>query len=134
MSPPFADLNWLAIIVAAVAAMVAGAIWGAPFLKLWADAHGVDVKETSSNPLMWGLGFVVQVATAIVFDLIFAAVGIAQIGSAIIWAALIGIGLVFLEVLVHNLTLKKPFGLTLGEGGARVVQFLAIAVILALWR
>ena len=92
MGLPFADLNWIAVIVAGLASMVAGSIWGMPFSQTWAKAHNVDFKELSRNPLVWVLGIAVQIVTAIALGLVLAGLGITQVGNAIVWALAIGIG------------------------------------------
>jgi hypothetical protein len=44
------DLNWLVVLVAAVAYFVLGALWYAPpvFGKVWAAAGGFDLPERGS--------------------------------------------------------------------------------------
>ena len=99
------------------------------------DAHGiVDFKEAASDPVLWVLGLVVQGAVAVTLGLLFAAIGISQIGNAIVWALVIGIGLVFLEMVASNRTIKKPFALSLYSGGGRVIQFVVMGIILTAWQ
>jgi hypothetical protein len=46
-------VNWLAVIVGAVAAFLAGWLWYSPMLfgKTWAEGHGVELGSAQSMPV-----------------------------------------------------------------------------------
>lgn len=134
MSLPFGDLNWLAVVVAALGGVVFGLEYSSGlFRKVLEDVQGVNVREVIKDPLFWILRLVVQVAAAIMLGLVFAAAGVSTVGGAIVWALLIGIGFIALHVVTDNHTLKKPFILTVFYGVGRPLQLVVIAIILSVW-
>jgi hypothetical protein len=147
MATTLAQVNWLAVVVAAVAALVVGFVWYLPplFGTRWASlvkTYGRPFAENPrldpmrpANPLMpmgvWLIGFVVN---ALVLSLAIKLLGIGSVGSAT--------GLALLVWLAFAATLSSwpaafarwPWGLWLINNGAYLVMQIVMAVILTLWK
>ncbi len=129
------DLNWLAVIVAAIVNMVVGSLWYGPiFGNVWMKAVG-KTRETLGNP-------VVPMITSMVMNLL------VTIGCAIILNNIAGLnlGTGILVGLVIGLLFVTASSFTSNafDGGNRLLpvlfgayQTIAItlgAIILTLWR
>ena len=69
MTLDFAGVNWLAVIVAAVAGLVVGFIWYAPpvFGRRWACASGIELPHPGEVQPMTYVGGVVTAAVTATF-------------------------------------------------------------------
>ena len=129
------DVNYLAVIAAAIATFVLGGLWYSPALfgKVWQREAGVtEEKMKSANmPLIFGLTFVLALIAAWVFALFLGprppmALGLgAGFSAGLCWvAASLGINYLFE---------RKSLKLWLINGGYHTLQFTIIGLILALW-
>ena len=95
MSLDFAGVNWVAVIVAAVAGAVVGFVWYAPqvFGKRWARVSGIDLPEQGQvQPL---IGAVITVlVTAYVLALLIQGLGAATLVDGAIVGVLVWLGFV----------------------------------------
>jgi Protein of unknown function (DUF1761) len=129
------EVNYLAVIAAAVATFVLGGLWYSPALfgKVWQREAGVtEEKMKSANmALIFGLTFVLALIAAWVFALFLGprppmALGLgAGFSAGLCWvAASLGINYLFE---------RKSLKLWLINGGYHTLQFTIIGLILALW-
>ena len=129
------EVNYLAVIAAAVATFVLGGLWYSPALfgKVWQREAGVtEEKMKSANmALIFGLTFVLSLIAAWVFALFLGprppmALGLgAGFSAGLCWvAASLGINYLFE---------RKSLKLWLINGGYHTLQFTIIGLILALW-
>jgi len=129
------EVNYLAVIAAAVATFALGGLWYSPALfgKAWQREAGVtEEKMKSANmPLIFGLTFVLALIAAWVFALFLGprppmALGLgAGFSAGLCWvAASLGINYLFE---------RKSLKLWLINGGYHTLQFTIIGLILALW-
>ena len=129
------EVNYLAVIAAAVATFALGGLWYSPafFGKVWQREAGVtEEKMKSANmALIFGLTFVLSLIAAWVFALFLGprppmALGLgAGFSAGLCWvAASLGINYLFE---------RKSLKLWLINGGYHTLQFTIIGVILALW-
>ena len=129
------DVNYLAVIAAAIATFVLGGLWYSPALfgKVWQREAGVtEEKMKSANmTLIFGLTFVLALIAAWVFALFLGprppmALGLgAGFSAGLCWvAASLGINYLFE---------RKSLKLWLINGGYHTLQFTSIGRILALW-
>jgi hypothetical protein len=129
------EVNYLAVLAAAVATFALGGLWYSPALfgKAWQREAGVtEEKMTSANmPLIFGLTFVLALIAAWVFALFLGprppmALGLgAGFSAGLCWvAASLGINYLFE---------RKSLKLWLINGGYHTLQFTIIGLILALW-
>ena len=129
------DVNYLAVIAAAIATFVLGGLWYSPALfgTVWQREAGVtEEKMKSANmTLIFGLTFVLALIAAWVFALFLGprppmALGLgAGFSAGLCWvAASLGINYLFE---------RKSLKLWLINGGYHTLQFTIIGLILALW-
>jgi len=129
------EVNYLAVIAAAVATFALGGLWYSPALfgKAWQREAGVtEEKMKSANmTLIFGLTFVLSLIAAWVFALFLGprppmALGLgAGFSAGLCWvAASLGINYLFE---------RKSLKLWLINGGYHTLQFTIIGLILALW-
>jgi hypothetical protein len=130
------DVNYLAVIAAAIATFVLGGLWYSPALfgKVWQREAGVtEEKMKSANmTLIFGLTFVLALIAAWVFALFLGprppmALGLgAGFSAGLCWvAASLGINYLFE---------RKSLKLWLINGGYHTLQFTAMGAILGAWR
>lgn len=129
------EVNYLAVIAAAIATFALGGLWYSPALfgKAWQREAGVtEEKMKSANmALIFGLTFVLSLIAAWVFALFLGprppmALGLgAGFSAGLCWvAASLGINYLFE---------RKSLKLWLINGGYHTLQFTIIGLILALW-
>jgi hypothetical protein len=93
----FAGVNWLAVIVAAVAGLIVGFIWYAPqvFGRRWARASGIELPGPGEVQPMTYLGGVVTAAvTAYVLAVLIGGLGAATLVDGVIVAVVVWLGFV----------------------------------------
>lgn len=88
----FANVDWLAVIIAAVVGLVIGFIWYAPpvFGRRWAAASGVELGNPS--PVVYIGSILIALVTAAVLALMAHAAGVGTIVDGAILGALLAIG------------------------------------------
>ena len=94
MSLDFADVNWVAVIIAAVAGIVVGFVWFAPpvFGRRWARASGIELPEGQAQPV---IGAVVTVlVTAYVLAVLSRGLGAATLVDGAILGVVVWLGFV----------------------------------------
>ena len=129
------EVNYLAVIAAAIATFALGGLWYSPALfgKVWQREAGVteEKMKTANMALIFGLTFVLSLIAAWVFALFLGprppmALGLgAGFSAGLCWvAASLGINYLFE---------RKSLKLWLINGGYHTLQFTIIGLILALW-
>jgi len=139
-----AELNWLAIIVATLAAFVAGAIWFGPktffpvWWKLMGKTPGEDPGANANMPVVFGSTFVGALVQAFTLAVVihFVAAGDASFGAVAggLTGLLVGIGLGAASSLSHRLFAGVGFRVWLIEVGSDVLNLTIMGVILGAWR
>jgi len=129
------EINWLAVVAAAVSSFVVGAIWYSPALfgRVWQRETGLtDEQLKAGNPAkIFGGAFVLSLLAAVVFAMFLGpapalpfAVG-AGLAAGLCWVATsFGINYLFEH---------KRLPLFLVNGGYHTVQFTVIGLVLGLW-
>ena len=121
------DVNWLAVIVGAVAAFLAGWLWYSPMLfgKTWAAGNGVEMGTAQSMPVG------AMATQAIALLLISWFVGVMAVESRLMTFILAAIAFGMLN-LSGGLFAKKPGAVVAIDFGylivASVVMFIAQAI------
>lgn len=131
------QVNWLAVIAAAVAMFGLGAVWYSPvlFVKQWAKAAGVT-REGSPGP-----GFIWVMVGAFVLTL-FMAANLAfflagpntTVGFAVAAAIAAGFGWATLSLWIISLFEQRPLAYVLINGGYLTIGFAVMGLIIGLWR
>jgi hypothetical protein len=131
------EINYLAVLTAAVSTFVIGGLWYSPLLfqRAWMRAAGVsegDLKK-GGEARIFGGAFVLSLLMA--FNL---AAFLAGPDTTVAWGAtagaLAGLGWVALGIGVVALFERRPIAYTLVNGGYWAVAFVVMGAILGAWR
>ena len=130
------QVNWLAVIAAALSMFVIGGLWYSPMLfgKSWQKAAGLsDAQVAGGNlPLIFGLAFVLSLLMAT--NLAFFLAGVADVGAAVGYAVAAGLGWAAFGLSVVALFERRPLAYHIINGGYLTVAFVVMGLILTLWR
>lgn len=125
-------VNWVAVIVAAIASFGIGAIWYSPlmFTKAWLRESGVDPARgrNANMPLMMGTAFVLVLLATAVFAM-FLGPNV-DFGSGALYGFLAGLFWVTGYFGVNYLFEQRSFKLFLINGGYNVVSFTVMGAVL----
>ena len=131
MNTAFAGLDWVAVIAAAVAAFVAGAIWYGPlFGKAWIAGFGFDEEELGgrNQAKIFGLTFVLNIVMAINLAMFLGADPALGFGVAAGFAT--GLGFAAPLIGVYYLFEGRSMKLFLINGGFAVVNFTVMGAVI----
>lgn len=132
----FPDINYLAVLVSALAFFVIGSLWYSPvlFANAWMKELGFTKEGMSGGNMfkIFGLSFLLMFIMA--FNLA------AFIGNGMGWqfglsaGALTGIGWVALAIGINYLFERKSFRIWLINAGYMAVGFSAMGAIIGAWQ
>lgn len=130
------DLNYWAILVAALSTFLIGGLWYSPavFGKAWMKENGFteeDLKKGSMSKI-FGLAFFLGLIAAINLAMFMGPESDPTMGA--LWGFLAGFGWVATFVGTHYLFERKSFKLFLINAGYSVVALTVMGVILAAWK
>ncbi len=129
-------VNWLAVIVAAIAMFGLGAVWYSPalFVNQWAKAAGleIDYSKRGNMGVILGTSFVLTLIMAA--NLAFFVAGVPTLGAVIGYSIAAGLGWATLSLWIISLFERRPFSYILINGGYLTVGFVFMGLILGLWR
>ncbi len=139
----FSSLNYLAILVAAVAAFFVGFLWHGPlFGKQWLKMMNIPQAEVDAArakgmgamlPMMIG-AFVQQVIVAFVTAYLASALGVTDAAGAVMLAILLWFGYIATTLLNGVLWEKRSMNLYVFNIAYHLVALVVIALIVALWK
>jgi hypothetical protein len=129
------QVNFLAIIAAAIAAFVLGGLWYSPlvFGKAWQREVGLSDEQLKRGNMarIFGLSLVLSLVAAFVFAMFLGPRPPMQLGVGAGFSA--GLCWVASSFGINYLFARRSLKLFLIDGGYHTLQFTAIGVILALW-
>ena len=135
------DLNWLAVIVAALAYFAIGAVWYAPgvFGRRWAAAGGFDLPEAGNrpSPAIYLTPLIGSVLSAIALGMIAAASGTDTFEEGIVLGLVVAVGFAIpIALVTAQFETQKPKPMVWGaiNGGYHVVGNMIAAIIVASWQ
>lgn len=130
----FAGLNYLAIVVAAVAGWLVGAVWyGVLFCKPWQAANNIVPDKTRAvSPLPFILVFVAQLVMAWVLAGVLGHLGPGQvtIKNGVISAAFLWLGFVITTMAANNTFAGRKPMLLLIDGGHWLVVLAVMGAVI----
>lgn len=137
----FSHVNWLAVLVAALAYFLLGAIWysKALFAPKWAALVGIDMANPDPNmkkglaTMMLG-SFVLIAITCIALGILVVRMDLFILSSGIKLGALTGLCFATTAVSISFIYEKRPTALYFIDCGYHVAGHLAAAIILVMWR
>jgi hypothetical protein len=132
----FSELNWAAVLVAALAWFAFSAIWYSipPLSQAWARSAGVDTTS-DAPPLVTLLipTFMGYAVTTVVIALLIKAIGSESLTEAVVLGVALGLGFGVVGALVSQLYERKGSFYWLINGVNAVIAYTIVTVILTLW-
>jgi hypothetical protein len=125
----FAGINYLAVLAAAIAGWITGALWYGIFAKFWVAAHGKTMDEfhaqraaVKGTPAAWmpfALAFVADLIMAWVLAGLIGHLGAGQVTAVngIVSAAFVWLGFVVTTMTVNNAFGMRKYALTIIDSG-----------------
>lgn len=131
------DINYLAVLVAAVAGMIVGALWYSPLLfgKIWMKASKLSEKDMKKAHMgrAYALAFLGSLVTAYVLAHFVDYLEVSTVGGALTAAFWIWLGFFVTTSLSSVLWEGKPWSLYVLNIAHYLVSLSVMAVILGLW-
>ncbi|GMU69463.1 MAG: hypothetical protein AMXMBFR37_17950 [Steroidobacteraceae bacterium] len=128
------DINWLAVVVAAVAAFLVGALWYSPllFAKAWQREIGISDTDLARGNMarILGSAFVLWLLATVVFHMFLGASPGAKFGAGAGFAA--GLFWVAFGKGIDYLFERRSLRLFLINGGHSTVAFTVMGLVLGL--
>lgn len=130
------DLNYWAILVAALSTFLIGGLWYSPavFGKAWMKENGLTEDELKKGNMakIFGLAFLLGLIAAINLAMFMGPESNPMMGA--LWGFLAGFGWVATFVGMHYLFEHKSFKLFLINAGYSIVALTVMGLILAAWK
>ena len=130
-------MGFLTVIVAAAAGFAVGAVWYMALAAPWMTAAGIkripDGRPENSSALPFVLAGIAMVLVAGMMRHTFALSGIDSAGAGLVSG--LGIGLFFISpwIMINNAYARRPFRLTLIDGGYATIGCAVIGLVLTLF-
>lgn len=129
------DINWLAVLLAAVSAFALGALWYGPlFGKMWMQLTGMtEEKAREANmPLIFGMAFLLELAAAMALAMLIGQG--ADLTLAVAAAIAVGLFWVATSIGVIYLFERRSLRHWMIDAGYHVFAFAIMGVIIGVWR
>ncbi|MHC1702974.1 MAG: DUF1761 domain-containing protein [Tenuifilaceae bacterium] len=131
----FAEINWLSVIVAALAAFAIGGLWYSPVLfgDIWAKELKLsdDDLKKANMPLIFGTTFVLNIIAAMVLDIF---IGLqATLISGLMYGLIVAVAWVSTSLGINYLFSRKSLKLFFIDAGYFLVFFPIMGAILGVW-
>ena len=130
------QLNYVAVIVAALAGMFLGAFWYSPvaFGDAWMRALGKSKEElVNPGPAMGGSAFSC-VVSAVALALLVDGLGLSSAGDGAVLGLIVGVGVLSTAMLSDHLFAGTPWTLYFIQTGYRASYVVIMSIILAIWQ
>jgi hypothetical protein len=133
----FSNINWLHVLVAAIAYFALGAIWYSfLFRNKWIAYQNIKIDETSSQKgvgaIMFG-SFILMLIATIGLAIIVERLQLNHFSSGVKWGLLTGVCFSATAISISYLYVKKPSGLHIIDGLYHIIGQIIAAVILSCW-
>ncbi len=135
-------INWLAVIAAAVAYFILGAIWFGPiFGKAWQRGVGLSDEEVKSGSMGKMLGTVFVMALIVSFGMAMFFFGFGTdpenpmtLTMGAMYGAMSGVFFVLPTKAMDYVMARKSWGLVFIESFYHIVGFVIVGIILGVWQ
>lgn len=133
ISTAMQNLNWFAVLVAALSTFLIGGAWYAVFEKSWMEANNFSKDDLNKRniALVFGLSFILAFVMALNLALF---IGEGDIMFGAIAGFLAGFGWVALGLAIISLFENRSLKYILINGGYMVVSFTVMGIILGAWK
>ena len=131
----FGDLNWLAILVAAVAWFAFSAIWYSvpPLSNAWMRAAKVTPGDGPPLVTLLVPTFIGYLITTIVIALLARAVGATSLADGLVLGIVLGVGFGVVSALVVQIYEQKGGSYWMINGINAIIAYSIVAVIVTVW-
>ncbi len=131
-------MNYLAILLAALAAVVVGSLWYSPLLfgKVWLRLRHVDpsaMQGMSFPKRQMAVAFVAALVCAYVLALFVSALGISTVGSALRLGFFVWLGFYATTLVDPVLWEDRPWMLYTLNAGHRLISTLVMALVIGVF-
>ena len=133
----FAELNWLAVLVAGLVYFVIGAVWYTDVLmgRQYRAALGLDPDaKATPDPTPLVINLVGWLVSALALGLVATAVDADGVAEGIILGLVVGVGVIVTQMLVTATYEGRGNALFKVNAPYVIIGFIAMGVILATWR
>ena len=138
----FSAINWLAVVVAAVAFFALGAIWYGPiFGKAWQKGVGLSEEELKNANMgkTFGISFVLALIISVGLAIFFFGFGTdpnnpMTVSTGAMYGAMTGIFFLLPTICMNYLFAQKSAALMFIDSGYHIVAYTIVGVILAAWQ
>jgi uncharacterized membrane protein YpjA len=131
----FADINWLAVIVAAVLGVAIGFAWYMPqvFGRRWAATIGRDLPDSGAvSPAIYLVNVVQALVVAYVLALLIDGLGVVSLAEGLIVGFVVWLGFAAVPTLNSVLFERRSLEYWVINAGYGLVSILAMAAVIAL--
>lgn len=130
-----AKINYLAILAAAVATFILGAIWYIAFQTPWMELSGVTEEESAAGGISsFIISFTTYLLGAYALALLLHSMNISTWETGLATGALIGALMVGGNIFTNNAYEMKPIGLSVLNAGFSAISFAMMGAILGGWK
>ena len=131
----FSAINWLAVIVCMVIAMVSGFVWYHPklFYPAWQEGLGKSGQPGNPSPTIYVFTVIAAFVEVISIRLMVDLMGNTTAGSGAMSAFMLWLGFVAPTSLVNKLFAGHGFKVWAIEAGNHLLNFLLFGAILGAW-
>jgi hypothetical protein len=136
----FSDVNYLAVLAAALAYFALGAIWYIPPVmgNTWQKAGGIEMPEGQAgpNPVLFVGTYVAYAAAGLATALLAVGTGSDTAAEGVVLGLIVGVGYAFTAAAVTALYDRKPQPMIwwLVNGIFNVIGLVVVALIISVWR
>ena len=134
----FAQINYLAVLVAAILYFIVGAAWYAPqlFGKAWMQERGIKPEDIQggAGPMMLGTTFVAILIGTLAMGYVVQASGSSGVLAGLATGLLAGIGFAATALGITILFETRSLKLFLINAGYHLTGFTLAGIILSLWK
>jgi Na+/H+ antiporter NhaA len=132
------DVNWLAILVGAIAWFIIGALWYGPlFGKAWMASTGIDPRASGERPsaAIYVFPLLAYLVATVALAMLAEATGSSTLGHGIILGVVVGVGFGLTLYAVEAVfgSRPKPGSWFLITGAYQLIGVVVASVIVTVW-